>query len=75
MGRRQHYTTEDYANRILAYLSGFEDNTNTTERIIRDVTGTDYRLVDGIIYLMMENKIRPTFRKNKRTVWTITGAQ
>lgn len=73
MGRNPHFTNEDYANRIMAYLYEQPEYTATTERILRDVKGTDFRLMDGIVYLMIKNSIRPTFHHKNRTTWTVTN--
>ena len=73
MGRKPSFSTEDYANRILAYLHDKQrDNEQVSTRdILREVTGTDYRLVDGLLWLIVNKKVRPTLSDMKPTKWTL----
>lgn len=71
MGRKPSFTTEDYADRIIAYLHNNPDMEVTTREIIRDVKGTNYRLADGLFLLALKNKVRPVFHAKGPTRWTL----
>ena len=73
MGRKPSFTPEDYANRIFRYLHEKQERGEqvSTKDILREVTGTDYRLVDGLWWLTAKKKVRPTLEEMKPTKWTL----
>lgn len=70
MGSRPSYTIEDYATRIELYLH--THSPAHTERILRDVKGTDFRLVEGLLFLAMNKRVRVDVTKHKM-MWELRG--
>lgn len=50
MGRGPSYTVENYADRILLYLYSKKEG-KTTQEIMKEVKGTDYRIIEGLFFL------------------------
>lgn len=65
MGTNPSYTTEDYAKRIVDYLK--ENGKATTEKIMKEITGTNFRLIDGLFLLHERGDIVSTVTKYKIT--------
>lgn len=68
MGRGKSYTITDYGDRIILYLHMKDEA--TTEEILREVKGTDFRLVDGLLFLAMNQKVRASVSEHLIT-WTL----
>lgn len=70
MGRGASYSTHDYANRIELFLHQNGGNA-LTEEIMRNVTGTDFRLVDGLHLLYKMGVVTDGVYKHK-VRWILT---
>lgn len=69
MGRGKSYKIEDYADRIVSFLS-MKGGEATTEELIKEVTGTDFRLADGLFYLAMRHRVKASVSEHIIT-WTL----
>ena len=68
MGKKPTFTVMDFSKRILDYLQTY--GAATTEEIMKEVSGTNFRLVDGIFLLLKQGKIRAELDKYKIT-WVL----
>lgn len=68
MGKKPSFTIMDFSKRVYDYLQTY--GAANTEEIMKEVSGTNFRLMDGIMLLGMQGKIRAEVGKYKIT-WVI----
>lgn len=67
MGRGTTYTLRHYRNRILEYID--EVGECTTEDIMKNVRGTNHRLMDGLFYAVTSKIVVGRIENLDKVIW------